>query len=617
MTAMALEAAAAGLEADPDEGRNRWSTPGELAKAINPAWVQTPALGEIDRQLVWLYSTPGARLLISLPPQEGKTSACCQLGSLWALIRDPERRIGIVSYSQGLAESSGRMIRNTISSFDGTDGSLDLGLRIARDNGAASRWQLDGHRGGAICAGIGSGLTGKPLEALVLDDPYADKEQAESAYYRQRVMDWWQTVGSTRLAPGAPVCVVLTRWHHDDIAARLVAAEDGHRWRVVNIPARADFDPAKGQSDPLGREPGEWLRSARGRTVAEWEAIRIQAGARTFASLYQGKPSPDAGDVWRRQWWRRYQVPLWSQHPDVPGAYRVNECNEVVMSWDMAFKGVEATASDFVVGQVWARRGADVFLLDQVHKRLSFTETVVAFRALVGRWPQAVKRLVEDKANGTAIIDLLRSKIGGIVPVNPKESKFARASAVSPFLEAGNVHLPDRSIALFDPEGLIEESAAFPAGAHDDLVDATSQALAVMLLDGNGAQQWINWAKAKAETAIEARAARELEEREALAPGQQRGAVVAARQQDAPLEGVILDPVTARKLARDEAFREHWSAVVERLAAAGPDRRDLTAGCGDDLLSAVPAGAPAGRAGSGRAGGVAPRGPGTHPWAAR
>jgi len=563
VTAAALEAAAAGLEADPDEARNRWAAPGALAQAVYPAWVQTPALDLIDQELVRLYTTPGARLIISLPPQEGKTTVCSQLGTLWALIQDPERRIGIVSYSQALAEGSGRLIRNLVTSFDGTDGSLDLGLRIARDHGAASRWQLDGHRGGVITAGVGSGLTGKPLEALVLDDPYADREQADSAYYRQRVMEWWTSVGSTRLAPGAPVCVVLTRWHHDDIAARLVAAEDGHRWRVVNIPALADHDPAKGQSDPLGREPGEWLISARGRTAAEWEAIKVQAGSRTFTSLYQGRPSPETGDVWKRQWWRRYYEPLWSQHPDIPGAYRVAECDEMVMSWDMSF--TDSVSSDFVVGQVWCRRGADVYLLDQVHKRLSFTDTVVAFRALAERWPQATKRLIEQAANGAAVLDLLRSKIGGLVPVKPHESKYARASAVSPFIEAGNVFLPDRAIGLFDPEGLVNEASAFPAGAHDDLVDASSQALAAMLLDGTGAEAWLAWARRQAEQALASREARELEA--GAAGSRQRPGISLVRDpravmsspdavQEPSLEGVVLDHAAARKAARDAAFRE-------------------------------------------------------------
>ncbi len=524
--------------------RPEWATPGELAKAIDPATVQTPALDVIDEALVWAHETRGARLLVSLPPQEGKSSRVTKTGSLWALTRNPETRIGIASYAQSLAEGFGRDIRNTIASFNGDEGTLDIGLRIAQDYGSARRWQLDGHRGGVVCVGIGSGLTGRPLDMLVIDDPFADAEQAGSAYYRDRVWDWWQSVGAPRLAPGAPVCVILTRWHEDDLAGRLQAAEDGHRWRVINIPALADHKPGLGQTDPLGREPGEWLVSARGRTVAEWEQIRIQAGSRVFAALYQGRPSPDQGDVWKRQWWRRYHEPLWSQHPTIPGAYVVPECDEMLISFDMSFR--DTKGSDFVAGQVWVRRGANAYLVDQVHKRLGFTDTVTAFTALVAKWPQASRKLVEQAANGVAVIDSLKGKVPGIVPVKPRESKYARASAVSPFLEAGNVLVPAPGVGLFDPEPLIEESAQFPNSQHDDMVDATSQALAEMFLDGTGAQAWLNWAKRKAEEAARARG--ELPAAEP-APAEPEAA---AEPEPAP---VPLDPVEARRQARNAAFR--------------------------------------------------------------
>lgn len=535
---MAFEAAAA--EWETPESAVRWETPGELAAAIDPSTVQTPALDLIDEALVWAYTTRGARLIISIAPQEGKSSRVTKTGSLWALIHNPETRIGIASYAQPLAEGFGRDIRNWISGFSGDEDTLDLGLRIAPDYGSAKRWQLAGHRGGVVCVGIGSGFTGRAAEALVIDDPFPDMEQAESAYYRERVWSWWQSVAAPRLAPGAPVIQIATRWHEDDLCGRMLAAEDGHRWRVINIPALADHDPEKGQSDPLGREPGEWLTSARGRTVAEWEQIRIQAGSRVFAALYQGRPSPDQGNVWQRQWWRRYHEPLWSQHPDRPDAYIVRDVDEVVMSWDMTFS--DSKGSDYVAGQVLARRGADVFLLDQVHKRLSFTDTLVAFQALVKRWPQANRKIIEDKANGPAVVSSLKSKIPGIVTHTPKGSKYARATAVAPFIEAGNVLLPAPEIALFDTEAFVDQAASFPNDAHDDQIDAMSQALAELLLDGNGAAAWLAWAKRKAEEATGQR----LPER----PAGPEPDVVTPEPEPMPD-----DPAAARKRARDAAFR--------------------------------------------------------------
>ena len=237
-----------------------------------------------------------------------------------------------------------------------------------------------------------------------------------------------------------------------------------------------------------------YLESARGRTETQWAAIRVRSGSRTWNALYQGRPAPDTGNVWQRGWWRRYETPLWSDRPD--GSKWVPDVDEVLASWDMTFK--DTKGSDFVVGQVWARRGADTYLLDQVHARLSFTDTLTAFRLLTEKWPQATAKLVEDKANGTAVIDTLRSKIGGIVPVTPHESKYARANAVAPYVEAGNVHLPAPAVALFDVDGFVDEAAAFPNAAHDDQVDGASQALARLYLDSSGASAWIEYMKRQA-----------------------------------------------------------------------------------------------------------------------
>lgn len=501
MSVAALAADRYGRRARPEESR-RWQNPGELAAAINPRTVQTPALDLIDQVIVAAFRTSNSRTIITMPPQEGKSERVTKTGTLWGLIDNPDRRFAIASYAQTLAEGFGRDVRNWVAVHDGTEGTLDLGLRIARDNGAARRWQLAGRRGGVVAVGIGSGLTGRPVDALIIDDPFKDAAQAESLYYRERVWNWWLSVASTRLAPGAPVVLIMTRWHEDDLAGRLLAGDDRHRWRLVNIPALADHDPAKGQADPLGRAPGEWLQSARTdeatgerRTVAQWEAIRTQVGTRVFTSLYQGRPSPDTGNVWRRGWWRRYSRLLWQQHPDAPNALFVPDADEVILSWDMAFK--DTKGSDFVAGGVWARFGADVYLLDQVHRRMSFTDTVAAFKAQVARWPQASAKLVEDKANGTAVIDQLRRSIPGIVPVTPHESKYARAQAVAPFIEAGNVWLPEGDAVLpgVDPDGVIDEAAAFPNGQHDDQVDQTSQALARLLLRAGQGQVWMQWMK--------------------------------------------------------------------------------------------------------------------------
>ena len=451
---------------DPDTNQ-RWPTLTSLARQLDPATVQTPALDLIDQALTDLRNTPDGRLIISMPPQEGKSRRVARDFIVDTLLRQPATRVVCASYSQSLANRNGRAIRNAISAHP------ELGLRIAQDHGAVHEWTLQGHDGGVLSVGIGAGLTGRPADLLIIDDPIKDRKEADSEVYRDSVWDWWTDSASTRLAPGAPVILILTRWHDDDLAGRLLAAEDGHLWRVLNIPAEADSD-----DDPLGRQPGEFMVSARGRTTAQWEAIKVRVGARTWASLYQGRPSAAGGDTFHRDWWQTYSVPLWLERPD--GSRIVTGDTDILLqSWDLTFS--DGKKSDYVVGQVWLKRDATMYLLDQVRGRWDFPETVRQFEALTARWPQALLKLVENKANGPALIASLSKKIVGIIPEEPRGSKPVRAAAASPLAEAHNIWIPDAEMAPWVGDW-VEEMAAFPNGAHDDQVDSSVQAINRMAL---------------------------------------------------------------------------------------------------------------------------------------
>lgn len=444
------------------------STPGDLAAALEPRTVQTPALDLIDQALVDVFNTPDGRLIISMPPQEGKSQRASRRFPLWALAQNPDTRIAMVSYEHGVARRWGRAIRDDI-----TIHGDQLGLRVRDDLSAQHEWQLAGHEGGFYAAGIGGALTGRPVDILIIDDPIKDREQADSKTYRERTWDWWTDVGATRLAPGAPVVLILTRWHHDDLAGRLLDAEDGGLWTVINIPAEADSD-----DDPLGRKPGEYMQSARGRTVAQWDAIKKRSGPRTWASLYQGRPTPNEGGLFPANVWTYYDAPFWTEHPD--GTRTVAHADEIAQSWDLTFK--DSANSDYVVGQVWVRRGIDAYLVDQVRARMNFTATCDAIKTLSARWPQSTAKFVEDKANGPAVINALARQVPGLIPIEPEGSKFARANAISPLVHSRNVWLPSPAIAPWVGD-LVEEAAAFPNGAHDDQVDTLTQAINRLLLN--------------------------------------------------------------------------------------------------------------------------------------
>lgn len=449
---------------------DQFNTPGDLATYLDRRVVQTPALRLLDDYLTRVEAKQINRLIWTMPPQEGKSQRVSRTFPLWLLLRNPDLRIAIASYEAGIARRWGRAIRNDIAARP------ELGLTVRSDTSAAHEWQLDGHDGGVYSIGIGGALTGRPIDGvLIIDDPLKGRAEADSEVFRQACIEWWQETGSTRLAPGTPVIVVQTRWHEDDLAGWLQTHDTG--WTTVNIPAQADHDPVVA-TDPLGREPGEYLQSARGRTETDWEQTRRQVGSRGWSALYQGRPSPADGGILKRSWWRYHSGG--GIQPQHDGTYRAIGADRVIQSWDMSFK--DTKASDFVVGQVWVRRGAKAFLVDQVRGRMDFPAACNAVKALSAKWPQAALKLVEDKANGPAIIAQLRKDVAGLVAYSPKDSKEARCHAVSAFIEAGNVVIPADAPWVHD---FVEECSAFPNGAHDDQVDTMTQALHKLLLTPN------------------------------------------------------------------------------------------------------------------------------------
>lgn len=449
----------------------KWGDPGEMARALDPRTVTTPALKLIDEALARVASGECLRLMISLAPQEGKSERCSRRFPTWMLHRNPSLRIAIVSYAYRIARRWGERIRDDI-----VEHGAKLDIHVPAD-AAADEWRLTGKLGGVYSVGIGGPLTSRAVDLLIIDDPYKDGKQADSKAWNERIQGWWEEVAIPRLGPGVAVVIIATRWREDDLIGWLQQREDGDVWEVINIPAQADHDPAKGETDILGREPGEFMESSRGRTREDWLARMKAMGTRAWTALCQGRPAPASGDIFQDAWWQKYEAPQWIVRPN--GSYWAVGFDQVIMSVDCAFKDTED--SDFVALQVWARRGVDAYLLDQVHERLSFVDTVDRFRRLCAKWPQATLKLIEDKANGTAVINMLRRKIGGMVPVEPDGSKVERAFAVSPFVEGGNVYLPAPELAPWVDKFLLEHRL-FPRGANDDQVDGTTQALNRLLL---------------------------------------------------------------------------------------------------------------------------------------
>lgn len=300
----------------------RYATPGHLARVLDPTTVQTPALDLIDHRLCEAADGRITRLGIFMPPQEGKSTRVAIFGVLFLLLRNPNLRVAIASYEQGLALRSGKAIRDYIEAAGSGTRRYPvpitqdrLSLSVSEDTSAMAEWSLEGHRGGVLSVGIGGGFTGRPADVLVIDDPVKDARAADSPLLRQRAWEWWTHVARVRLAPGGLVVVVQTRWHEDDLSGRLITqdhtrAREERQWTWVNIPAQAEAlrpdDEKRGRlPDALGRPPGEFLVSARRRALSDWQEVRLDVGARSWSALYQQHPTPSEGAVFRFVWFDR------------------------------------------------------------------------------------------------------------------------------------------------------------------------------------------------------------------------------------------------------------------------------------------------------------------------
>jgi hypothetical protein len=298
-------------------------TPGALAQRLVPTTIQTPMLDRVDEAIVAADAGEQRRWIINTPPQEGKSTRICRDAALWLLLRNPDRRIVIASYQQNLAEVSTLAVRRLIETYGSRPGDPEennlLGLSIERTPAAAGNWRIAGRNGGMIAVGIGSGTTGRPGDVIVVDDPLADAEAADSPVQRRKVIDWWTSVIQTRLVAASIVIVVQTRWNEEDLSGWLKANDgtgsgtDAARYAVLTVPAQAEA------GDQLGRAPGEWLTSARERSVTEWEETRrevIKGGARWWFALYQQRPAPPSGDTFHLEWFDRDRV--WERPPGPP-----------------------------------------------------------------------------------------------------------------------------------------------------------------------------------------------------------------------------------------------------------------------------------------------------------
>jgi len=430
------------------------------------------------------------RLMVFMPPRSGKSELTSRRLPAYIFGRDPNATIIAASYGAELARRMNRDIQRIID--DPRYGEVFPGTRLYEKNirtVAQGSWlrnselfEIVNHKGYYRGSGVGGAITGLGANYLLIDDPLKNRKEADSATYRQALEEWYTSTFYTRKAPAAGILLTLTRWHEDDLAGRLLEKANSdpkaEQWTVLKLPAVAEqpiapYDP-RAEGDPLWPQRFD---------TEELERTKITVGSYDWAALYQQRPAPATGGILKRHWWRYWKPrgaklppivvpqengdPLEIEAVDLPAAF-----DEMGQSWDCTFKAT--SESDFVAGQVWARTAARKFMLDYKKERLDIIGTMAAIRDWSERWPEAVMKLIEDKANGPAVIQMLSKEVSGLIPVEPDGGKVSRAYAAAPEVEAGNVYLPHPALYGW-VEGFVGNAAAFPNAAHDDDIDAFTQ----------------------------------------------------------------------------------------------------------------------------------------------
>ncbi|MBI1904529.1 MAG: hypothetical protein HYS13_25830 [Planctomycetia bacterium] len=421
----------------------------------------------LDQALLDAIDEAAARkldgLLVSMPPQHGKSELCSKLLPAWYLGTYPDRRVVLTSYEADFASTWSRKARDLLEQH----GDL-FGVRVSKESSAAHRWDLAGRQGGMSAAGVGGPITGRGAHLLIVDDPVKNDDEARSPTFRENQWEWWQSVASTRLRPGGLAVVVQTRWHRDDLSGRILeqAKRSGqsHRWRVVRLPALAEAD------DPLGRSPGEalWPEVF---SAEHLERVRATKSTYYWRALYQQDPQAEGGTEWPDEWFRDPQ--LWFD--EWPGSWRVR-----VIALDPS-KGKDAKHGDFsafvmlvvdLEGNLWV--DADLRRIDTATIVESAIEHQRAFQADgFGVEINQFQELLADQIWEAGTRRAVHMPVFGLNN-GPSASKALRIRRLTPWLARRAVRFRARSAGA---RLLVEQLRDFPTGAHDDGNDALEMAI--------------------------------------------------------------------------------------------------------------------------------------------
>lgn len=386
------------------------------------------------------------KLMIFCPPRHGKTEMTTLHFPAYLLECNPKNRVIIAAYNQILANKFSRRVRKL----------ADRRVLLSQERSAVEEWETEAG-GGIRAVGIGGGVTGQGGNWIVIDDPIKNRLDANSKVFRDRIWEWYTDDLYTRLEPNGKIILIMTRWHHDDLAGRILDSDDKDNWQVIDLAAFAK------ENDPLGRKQGEALCIDR-YNKTDLDRIKAVIGDDSFEALYQQNPTAETGSIFKRGHFQYFKI------EDVPAP------EFVVQSWDTAFKTGED--NDYSVGTTWYYSKKKYYLIDRWKGRETFSVVKQAIIEKAQEYKPDVV-LIEDKASGQSLVEDFKLESAlPILPYKPDRDKIARAYAVTPVVDIGQVYLPQEAEWKID---FLDNLLAFPYGKHDDDVDSMTMAIRYLM----------------------------------------------------------------------------------------------------------------------------------------
>lgn len=414
-------------------------------------------------------------LMVFMPPQHGKSEIISRNFPAFAFGQNPDLKIVGSSYSADLAEQFSRAIQRTIDSREYHEIFPDTYL-----NGSDGRYvkncirnvdffELVGHRGFYKAVGVGGALTGTPVDIAIIDDPVKDANEANSVTYRQRVWDWYNTVLTTRLHNHSRQLFIMTRWHEDDLAGRILKAEP-NEWVVLSIPAICEQEHDGGKSE---RHIGDALWPSH-HSIEKLLKQKARA-PREFSALYQQHPTIEGGNIVKRHWFKKISL----------AEFRSLRFNEPMHFYlDTAYNKKKQGQDNDPSGILAACRIRNYIYIYNAMKVWKEMPDLLRFLPDFMGANEASdesKLHVEPKANGESVIQMLKeiSTLNVKETETPKDSKEVRLRAVSPRIECGRVFLVDGDWN----EEFLDEVCGFPTQPHDEFVDILGYAINDLYMD--------------------------------------------------------------------------------------------------------------------------------------